>query len=230
MSTTHAHADHPKKKPRVLSPKRAAARLIFASLAAMAAVGIGLSNDHPWWERMIVGWDAGAVTLVALAWWVIARSTPEETARRASSYDPGRHLVFGVASLASMFSMFVAAYVFKQIKTVPPDEQLVWTLLTLGSIALAWTMAHTGYALRYAHLYYRSDAGKKGLQFPGDEEPSDLDFAYFSFTIGMCFQVSDVVVCNRIARRAVLLHAVVSFIYNTMILALTMNLVLGMMT
>ena len=179
---------------------------------------------------MIVGWDAGAVTLVALAWWVIARSSPEETARRAGSDDPGRHVVFGIASVASMFSMFAAAFVFKQIKTLPSGDQLVWTLLTLGSIALAWTMAHTGYALRYAHLYYRSDEGKKGLDFPGDDDPSDIDFAYFSFTIGMCFQVSDVVVCSTPARRAVLLHAVISFIYNTMILALTLNLVLGMMT
>ena len=214
----------------MLSPKRAGARILFASIAAMGAIGIGVAAEHPWWERMIVGWDAGAVTLVALAWWVIGRSTPEETALRAGSYDPGRHVVFGIATVASMFSMFVAAYVFKQIKTLAPEEQLIWTLLTLGSIALAWTMAHTGYALRYAHLYYRDDAGKKGLTFPGDEDPSDLDFAYFSFTIGMCFQVSDVVVCNRITRRAVLLHAVISFLYNTMILALTLNLVLGMMT
>lgn len=225
-----AQKPHPKRKPRALSPKRAAARITFAVLASMGAIALGLPFHHEWWKRMIVGWDAGAVTLIVLAWWVIARSDAAETERRAGSHDPGRHVVFGVASLASMFSMFAAVYVFKQIKTLPGEEQWIWTALTLVSIALAWTMAHTGYALRYAHLYYRDDAGKKGLTFPGDDDPSDIDFAYFSFTIGMCFQVSDVTVATTPARRAVLLHSVLSFIYNTMILALTLNLVLGMMT
>jgi uncharacterized membrane protein len=106
---------------------------------------------------------------------------------------------------------------------------MAWTLLTLAAIVLAWVVAHTVYTLRYAHLYY-GRGGHKGLQFPGDEQPADTDFAYFSFTVGMCFQVSDVVVTSTICRRAVLLHAVLSFIYNTAILALALNLVFSSMS
>ena len=101
--------------------------------------------------------------------------------------------------------------------------------LTLASIALSWTMTHTAYTLRYAHLYYRS-GGRHGLQFPGDEAPADIDFAYFAFTVGMCFQVSDVTVSTTACRRAVLLHATLAFVYNTMILALALNLVFGLMS
>lgn len=84
------------------------------------------------------------------------------------------------------------------------------------------------HALRYARLYYRDDgAGEGGLEFPGKEPPDDFDFAYFSFTIGMCFQVSDVSVSSRLIRRTVLVHSLVSFLYNTAILALALNLVFG---
>ncbi|HEY8080089.1 MAG TPA: DUF1345 domain-containing protein, partial [Labilithrix sp.] len=90
---------------------------------------------------------------------------------------------------------------------------------------LSWVVTHTAFTLRYAHLYYRKHATAKCFQFPGTDQPSDMDFAYFAFTVGMCFQVSDVVVASSRARRAVLLHAVTSFVYNTTILALSLNLV-----
>jgi uncharacterized membrane protein len=221
--------EKPRRKHSLLSPRHAAGRLLFATLAAAIAVGILSPSGPAWWQRMIIGWDIGALTLVGLAWIVIARTDSAATKRRAGNDDPGRHLVFVIALASSAFSLFAAAFVFKQTRSLSGSEQLLWTLLTLGSIALSWVMTHTAYALRYAHLYYRS-GGHHGLQFPGDEAPADIDFAYFSFTVGMCFQVSDVVVCSMECRRAVLIHAVLSFVYNTMILALALNLVLGMMS
>ncbi len=84
------------------------------------------------------------------------------------------------------------------------------------------------YTLRYAHLYYHDDhEGIGGLEFPGGGRPSYVDFAYLSFTIGMCFQVSDVVVSSRQIRRTVLGHALLSFVYNTAILATAINLAVG---
>lgn len=82
------------------------------------------------------------------------------------------------------------------------------------------------YALRYAHLYYRDDdEGIGGLAFPGGEDPCLSDFVYFAVVLGMCFQTSDVCITSRQLRRAVLFHSLLSFAYNTAILALTMNLV-----
>ena len=217
------------KAPKVLfSPRHAIARLFFATLTAAMSASLVTANQG-WWARMIAGWDAGALTLVALAWYVILRADPTATKRRAGSYDPGRLLVFGIALASSLFSLFAAAFVLKKVHALPASEQLEWTLLTLAAIVLSWMMTHTAYTLRYAHLYYRG-GGHHGLQFPGDEAPADIDFAYFAFTVGMCFQVSDVVVTSTVCRRAVLLHAILSFVYNTMILALALNLVFGLMS
>jgi uncharacterized membrane protein len=92
----------------------------------------------------------------------------------------------------------------------------------------AWALTHTAYTLRYAHLYYRDDGdGEGGLAFPGKEAPAYLDFAYFAFTLGICFQTSDVTITSRLIRRAVLGHAVLSFAYNTTIVATAVSLVVG---
>ena len=100
--------------------------------------------------------------------------------------------------------------------------------LCLVTVALAWTMTHTAFTFRYAHLYYREDAeGVGGLDFPGELPPTYFDFAYFAFTVGMCFQVSDVCVTSHQIRRSVLLHAIISFAYNSIILAFVLNLVFG---
>jgi len=210
------------------SPRHAAARLLIATMTAMLAVGLLTPATETWWQRMVIGWDAGALTLVLLALVVILRADSAATRKRAGSNDPGRHVVFIIALVASLFSLFVAAFVFKQVRSLAGREQPLWMALTLGAIALSWTMTHTAYTLRYAHLYYRG-GGHHGLQFPGDEAPADIDFAYFAFTVGMCFQVSDVAVSSTACRRAVLLHATLSFVYNTMILALALNVVLGLM-
>ena len=69
-------------------------------------------------------------------------------------------------------------------------------ILALVAVATAWSLTHTSYTLRYAHLYYRDEGGVGGLVFPGDRPPDDFDFAYFACTIGMCFQVSDVVIVS----------------------------------
>ena len=92
--------------------------------------------------------------------------------------------------------------------------------ISVWSVVAGWALTHSVQTLRYAHLYYRGTA-EGGLAFPGDQPPDDLDFAYFSFTVGMCFQVSDVAVTRPELRRIVLLHSVISFVYNTGLLALT---------
>ncbi len=101
--------------------------------------------------------------------------------------------------------------------------------LCLLAVVFAWLLTHTACTLRYAHLYYRDDReGVGGLTFPGERPPDYLDFAYFAFTVGMCFQVSDVTITSRLIRRAVTGHALLSFAYNTAVLALALNLLTGL--
>ena len=108
------------------------------------------------------------------------------------------------------------------------EQELV--LLCLLAVVTAWILCHTTYTVRYAHLYYRDDGDLGGLGFPGTEMPCLLDFAYYAFTIGMCFQVSDVTVTQHQMRQATLGHALLSFVFNTLVLALALNLLFGHLT
>lgn len=175
--------------------------------------------------RAVVGWDSGSLLFAVLTWIMIARATPTTTRRRAAIEDPGRRTVFVLAIGASLFSLFAAVMVIRQVRSLAPEQVPVWTTLALAAVVLSWIVTHTAFTLRYAHLYYRHHSPSRCFQFPGTEAPSDLDFAYFAFTIGMCFQTSDVTIASSRARRAVLLHAIISFVYNTTILALSLNLV-----
>ena len=225
-------------RPRVrwaVSPHHAIGRLVIPVILSAIALAVVSQLDFTWWQRAIIGWDVAGLALIVLMWSIILRADSAETKRRAGSDDPGRHAVFGIALGASMFSFFAAAFVLRQVKNVPETMRSTWTALTLGAIVLAWVLAHTVYTLRYAHLYYsrrhaHGATGEHCMKFPGEEAPADIDFAYFSFTLGMCFQVSDVTVMSTKARRAVLLHAMLSFVYNTAILALALNLVFGSMS
>lgn len=211
---------------RRLDPRRATLRLLFGLV--IGVVGVLLSNRHAWEFRLLLGWDAGAFALLSFIWFIVLTKDSHETRCRSASADPGRTATWVLVLIASSLSFFASAFVLKTLhKTQPPPEP--WLLpLCLGSVIVAWFLTHTSYTLRYAHLYYRDDEeGEGGLLFPGDRKPDDFDFAYFAYTVGMCFQVSDVSISSPQIRRAVLGHAVLSFVYNTLILALALNLFFG---
>ena len=211
-----------------LDPRSAATRLIL-SLFMGSLTTILLAPKFGWAVCAVSGWDIGALTLVALAWLIIGRADPAETRRRAAAEDPGRSAVWGVVLASSAFSLFAATVALRQPKSLAPQQSGLLAALCLLAVASAWGLTHTAYTLRYAHLYYRERGGEGGLTFAGEEAPSDLDFAYFAFTVGMCFQVSDVTVATRDFRRAVLGHGLLSFLFNTAILAVALNLVFGLL-
>jgi uncharacterized membrane protein len=174
------------------------------------------------------GWNAAGLVLLGLSWINIWRATPELTARRARAEDPGRTVVYILVLVASTISFFAAIALSRQAKTLAPDAARSLGWICLATVAISWALLHTAFTLRYGHLYYREDnEGVGGVDFPGQLKPSYFDFAYFAFTIGMCFQTSDVCVSSPQIRRAVLMHAVIAFAYNTAILAFVLNFVLG---
>ena len=145
--------------------------------------------------------------------------------RRAATVDPGRRLVGITVVVGSVFSLFASVVVMRRAEHLAPSGAAVLSTLCLIAVLIAWLLTHTAYTLRYAHLYYRDDEeGVGGLTFPGKEPPDALDFAYFAFTLGMCFQVSDVAITSRNVRRAALGHALLAFLFNTAVLALALNL------
>jgi uncharacterized membrane protein len=217
-------------KTRALAP-------IAVSFLAAAVVAIGMLFAPEWIRpstRFVACYDAGALTLLILHWLLILGMDVTQTRRRAASQDPGRDLVFVVILFAVAFG-FVAA--FAVLGRGPRDRFAEHTallyVLGFGAVFLGWLQIHTVFSFRYAHLFYRDrDADKesdRGLKFPGDQDPSYIDFAYFSFVIGMTFQVSDVQITARPIRKNVLAHGLISFAYNTAILALVVNIVSGLL-
>ncbi len=183
--------------------------------------------------RGILAWDVSALSVLFWSWLHILRASVAETRKRAAFNDAGRTALRFLVVFTSAFSMVVANIFAKNAKTLAPEapEVLVWA--SLAAVALAWVLTHTSYSLRYAHLYYAdveapdADVECGGLEFPHGAEPCELDFAYFSFTVGMTFQVSDVIVVSTAMRRTVLGQAVLAFAYNTAVLAFCLQLIFG---
>lgn len=203
-------------------PLGAGGRLLIA-LVVSAGVALGLSTNHVV-IRVLGAWDAGAAVFLALAWWLIVRSNPERTRMRASAEDPGGPGVFLIVVISSLASIAVAVLVLRNPKAVDPTDTGLVVLLGVLAIVVAWFMTQTAYTLHYAHLYYRDDGENGGIDFNSEGDPDDLDFAYFAFIVGMTFQVADTNITDRGIRRAVLRHALISFIYNTIIIGLSINL------
>jgi uncharacterized membrane protein len=208
-------------------PRQARLRLVIAIGVGMIvawAVPAHLGNAL----SAVAGWDAAALSMGALAWLLISRADANRTRRHAADDDPGRRAVWVLAILSSGVSLFATAVVLRGARMCAESARTPFVILCLVAVASAWGLTHTAYTLRYAHLYYRDDDdGEGGLSFPGDAKPAYLDFAYFAFTIGMCFQTSDVTITSRQIRRAVTGHAILSFTYNTAILATAVSLVVG---
>ncbi len=179
-----------------------------------------------WALPPVLGGDAFFVIYLGFSVAVRAPMAPDDLRRHASEEDEGILVIVLLAAAAIVFSL-TAIFVLLQEGGQPG----LWELAcAIASVPLGWLTLHTIAAFHYAHLYYapaegRGDAG--GLQFPGDEAPGAWDFLYYSFVVGMTAQVSDVTVLTRHMRRLTLAHGVVSFFYNTVLIALAVNVAIA---
>jgi uncharacterized membrane protein len=180
--------------------------------------------------RLLAAFDLGAAAFIVALWVMMTGATPDEMQGRARAEEEGRHVILALASAVA--SAVLAAIVFQLhgAKGEPPPYAGLHVGLASITIFLAWSFMNTMFALHYAHEYYgEGDDGMiGGLRFPAEEEPDYWDFLYFSFVIGMTFQVSDVAVESRRIRRVTLIHGVIAFLFNVVILALTLNIVAGL--
>ncbi len=207
-------------------------RLVFSLLAAVAGWFALHGRVQPS-TQSIATWDVFALCVLGLAWLTITTTPPEKLRARAQMQDLSRTLIFAFVVIAACAGLFAVGFLFFGKKEeVQTPYFLVHLLMALVAVVSAWMLVHTVFGLRYAHTYYGDPDGPTGpqphaggLEFPGGREPDYMDFAYFSFVIGMTFQVSDVQITSREFRKLVLLHGMLSFGFNTVILALTINTV-----
>ncbi len=211
---------------------------LLSGLAVGLAVYFALQfvTAMPWRLRFITAWDIGTgVALVAL-YFGLRGATAQAMQRNAQRQDARKWAVLIIALVAATASLVVIASEMPLVKNAAGIEQAIRVIFVIFTVVLSWAFIHTVFAVHYAHDYYVdvdlskavSGAAKPLLIFPGAKMPNYGDFLYFSFTVGMTFQVSDVQVTDCEMRRVVLAHGATSFFYTTGILALAINLVAGL--
>ena len=198
--------------------------LIALAVGLVAAVVTGLG--YRWAYAPIVGWAVAALAYEVGAWSMMFSMSAEVTQSHATRNDPTRRTRDILLLAANLASLAAVGYVIIDAGRTSGVERGLLGLLTLVSVAVSWVLVQTLFTLRYAQLYYRGEPG--GVEFDGGTPPDYHDFAYLAFTMGMTYQVSDTNLQSREFRRTVLRHALLSYVFGSVILATTLNLVVGL--
>jgi uncharacterized membrane protein len=230
MTTPHRA---PASPPPSLYAFDAHHRALFSFVIALV-VGLLLRGHVGLPMLVVLTWESFALTSLVMAWFVISTKDPYEARRNARLQDASATILFVLVIFAATVSLLAVGLVLGEVKNLGPADLTAHVIAAAAAVLISWTFVHTIFALRYAHRYF-FDAGEVerdkvsgGLVFPGDDLPGYMDFAYFSFVIGMTCQVSDVQISSPEMRRLALVHGLISFLFNTAILAMFVNIVAGL--
>jgi uncharacterized membrane protein len=200
-------------------------KLLFSVVAAVCIfILLSLSCLHLLTSLMI-SWDAFNLIMIIFSWITFFKTSSQQLSALASNQDETLPAGFIIVLISLCFSFFGTIVLLMYRNSVLIDREL-HTVVSLVGVGLSWILLHTMFTLRYAHLYFILDEQGQpagGIEFPKETNPDYIDFAYFSFTIGMTFQVSDVTTSSQRIRRFVLVHSLIAFVFNTLIVALTIN-------
>ena len=195
----------------------------IALLLAVAASALAWPLQATWPERLVLGWDAGVTLFLVAAFWRAATSrSPSAIRERAAALDQAGVAILPLALVAASVSVLMVLMEGQW----PGDGDLA-TAVTLATVALSWLFIHVIFAFHYAHAFYVRPDGKtdrKGLVFPGGEAPDYWDFIHFSLIIGVASQTADIAIADKGLRRISTIQSVTAFVFNTVILALAVNL------
>ena len=215
------------KTPLLVRIVRTRPRL-FTSLAigVLVSAALALLTDWRLATRLLVAWDIFVALYLALAAHLMSRSDVDRIRDRAAMEDEGQLAILVLTVVAALASL---GAIFAELGTsagAGGGRQPIHLVLATVTIVLSWAFIHSMFALHYAHEFYGNgrDGIVGGISFPDDNEPDYWDFCYFSFTLGMCAQVSDATISSKSIRRTALSHSVISFVFNAALLALTVNI------
>jgi len=213
-----------RRPPRVVRIVKLRPRLFISAAVGLAAIGLLFIVCDDWRAatKLLIGWDVAVALYLVLGLEMVVRSDMSHIRSRASMQDEGAIALLLLPAAAAIASLVA---IFAELASAKGSPNYGWhAALAVATIVLSWTFIHVLFALHYAHDYYGSGNRANGLIFPGDDKPDYWDFVYFAFVVGMTFQVSDVQVSNRLIRRLVVTHGALSFVFNTAILAVSVNL------
>lgn len=179
----------------------------------------------------MIGWDTFSLCMIIQSWITFSITTPQQIREQSKVQDSSRILIF-VIILISTLTSFLAVLLLLITKEKFKNTESFHLIIAIAGMVLSWFLIHTIFTLRYAHIFYGDDDEKPGthaggLEFPGDKRPDYFDFAYFAFVLGMTFQVSDIQISSKQLRKMAMFHGLLSFGYNTIMIALTINLIAG---
>ncbi|MGH7241150.1 MAG: DUF1345 domain-containing protein [Candidatus Saccharimonadales bacterium] len=196
------------------------------SVLAGVIGGVAAGRVAEWYLAPLVGWDVAVTIYLGWIWATIEKLDDADTQEFAVRQDPSRRVADLVLLLTSIVSLAAVGLVLIGGGTSDATQTALRAGLSVFSVVLAWVLVHTIFMLRYAQLYYGGSKG--GVEFVGTTSPTFRDFAYLAFTLGMTFQVSDTGFKSSKFRSLALRHALLSYLFGTVIVATTINLVAGL--
>jgi uncharacterized membrane protein len=207
---------------------------LFAAMAVGAASLLVFPAAWSPQTRAVAAWDAGSLLYLALMLWLFLATPIERMERYARAQQDGEWTLFWLVLAGAIASFAAIVGEFGSMKGAPADARSFKLGLVAATLVLSWVLTQAVFALRYAHEFYSrtgdAEAVDGGLEFPSEDRPDYLDFFYFSAVLGMTFQVSDVQITSRKLRRLATLHGMLGFLFNTVIIALTVNLASGLLS
>lgn len=210
----------------------AAQRLAFVVALGVIVYSIGPAVV-PIANRLLVAWNVASLAYLFLYWRTIVHADAHLTRRRATTYAQTAYIAFVLVTVAACASIVAIGFVMGDVKMLDFWPKLVHLGLSIAALLLSWMLIHTVFTFHYARRYYAPASIRGGvaggLTFPGVDEPDYFDFAYYAFVVGMTSQVSDVSVTGAHMRRTTLAHGILSFIFNMAVLAMSINVISGVL-
>jgi uncharacterized membrane protein len=220
----HAFRDRPRMTSAILTGVVVAVALNY------------VPNELRWSTRAILSWDSAALCFIVLMTRMMCDCGIDKIQARAAAQDEGQGLTLGLSVIAAVASILAIAV---ELSLAKEDHGFIKPLrvsLAFATIVISWFFVHLIFALHYAHEYYAPEtcpdqdghSERGGLGFPGDEPPDYWDFVHFAVIIGVASQTADISFTAKALRRIGTIHGVLSFVFNTVVLALTINLLAGL--
>jgi uncharacterized membrane protein len=217
--------------PKHLSETTGQQRLVYGLAAGLATAALPLPMG--WQFRGLLAWSVGVTLYLALAWWLCVGFDAERTRARAQAQDEPSSVLFLVLLFAALACVAAVTALLHQSRDLSGMQRGLHIGLSFVALAASWFFIQTIFTFRYAHRYYheelQGEADGPGLLFPGGLDPDYFDFLYYAHVVGMTSQVSDVQVTSREMRRLTTVHGVLSFGFNMLIVALSINVVAGIL-
>ena len=199
-------------------------RVVIAFGAGVLAFGLAMLVT-PWQISALIGWNVASIVFITWVWLNVGRLDGESTAAHAVIEDVSRRTADLILIFASVTSLVGVGLSLLEASDKTAVTKALMTAVASASVILSWATVHTVFTLRYARLYY---AAGGGIDFNEDRLPTYGDFAYLAFTIGMTYQVSDTSIASQKIRRTALHHAYMSYLFGTVVVAMTINIVAGL--